>query len=393
MNYQVLYWRPQRLSRHWLWCSLIVSLLGLALVQQWTGDAVVTNADTLRRSAQSSADAMQHIGLLRSQRGHHGLSAHDPQDSHLIGPSMSQVTTKMGSLESKQTSVNANFAAVVTAWLIEAGVQPGDRIAIGASGSWPALNIAVYAAAETLQLRPTVVLSCGSSQYGANSPDMMWVDMERELFDAELISFRATAVSLGGLHDSAAGMTEASRGLMLAAVGRNQVPLLATESVSDSIRQRMDLYDRQGEGETYAAYLNVGGGSASIGGTQGQQSFGAGLHTSMPASGLVPDCVASRMLARGVPVIHVGDARGIAERYGLAIAPVVRPEVGTGNIYGGPQYRVWLVLAVMVLVWTVMVITIAPRWWQPLRKWVRRFRGPDQEPSETGLPVNVEWMV
>lgn len=100
-----------------------------------------------------------------------------------------------------------------------------NRVAIGASGSWPALNIAVYAAAETLQLRPTVVLSCGSSQYGANSPDMMWVDMERELFDAELISFRATAVSLGGLHDSAAGMAEASRGLMLAAIGRNQVPL------------------------------------------------------------------------------------------------------------------------------------------------------------------------
>ncbi|QEG43075.1 poly-gamma-glutamate system protein [Roseimaritima ulvae] len=391
MNYQVLYWRPQRLSRRWLWCSLIVSLLGLALVQQWTSDAVARNADTLRQSAQKAADAMQHIGAQQIARGHRGLAAHDPQDSHLIGPSMSQVTTKMGALESKQTSVNANFAAIVTAWLIEAGVQPGDRIAIGASGSWPALNIAVYAAAETLQLRPTVVLSCGSSQYGANAPEMMWVDMERELFDAQLISFRATAVSLGGLHDRAAGMTDDSRALLLAAIGRNQVPLLATDSIHDSIIQRMELYERRGEGETYAAYINVGGGSASIGGSAGQQSFTAGLHTALPAGGAVPDCVASRMLERGVPILHVGDARGIADRYGLAIAPTEPPEVGMGSVYGGPRYRVWLVLAVMSLVWAMMVLTIAPRWWQSL--WRRLPGSNDQKPTETGLPVNVQWMV
>ncbi len=393
MNYQVLYWRPRRLSRRWLWCSLIVSLVGLALVQQWTGNTVASNADTLRQAAQRSADAMQHIRSVRIRSGHRTLAAHDPQGSHLIGPSMSQVTTKMGSLESKQTSINPNFAAVVTAWLIEAGVQPGDRIAIGASGSWPAFNIAVYAAAETLQLRPTVVLSAGSSQYGANSPDMMWVDMERELFDAQLVSFRADAVSLGGLHDRAAGMTEESRGQLLAAIGRNRLPRLATESVSDSILQRMELYDRQGGGESFAAYINVGGGSASIGGSEGQQFFDPGLHVSLPANRLVPDCVASRMLSRGVPVIHVGDARAIAERYGMAIAPTVLPAVGTGSIFGGPQYRVWLVIAVMVLIWTVMVITIAPRWWQSLQQLLRRCGRASRSPTETGLPVNVEWMV
>jgi hypothetical protein len=155
----------------------------------------------------------------------------------------------------------------------------------------------------------------------------------------------------------------------------------------------MDLYDSQGGGEAYAAYINIGGGSASIGGTEGKQFYRPGVHGSMPASTFVPDCVATRMLSNGVPVIHVSDARGIAERYEFAIAPASRPAVGEGNIYGGPQYRVWLVLAVMVVIWSVLVLMIAPgRWQQCKRIWGRLNKRPSP-PSDATLPANVEWMV
>ena len=89
------------------------------------------------------------------------------------------MTSLPGHLGSKQTSINPNFAAVVVGMLKDAGVQEGDCVAVGCTGSFPAMNVAVYSALETLRARPIVICSAGSSQYGANTPDLLWIDMER----------------------------------------------------------------------------------------------------------------------------------------------------------------------------------------------------------------------
>ena len=55
--------------------------------------------------------------------------------------------TNTGSLEAKRTTLNPNWAAVVVQLLFDAGVERGGTIAIGVSGSFPALNLAAFSAA------------------------------------------------------------------------------------------------------------------------------------------------------------------------------------------------------------------------------------------------------
>ncbi|TWU49818.1 poly-gamma-glutamate system protein [Rubripirellula reticaptiva] len=393
--FQVMYWRPKKISRTWLWCSMFVSLAGMAAVEHWPKRTTSSDQETLLAAATDAQSSMQFIAEMQSERGHRVLSALDPQASHLIGPSMSMVTSKIGSLSSKQTSINPNFAAVVVRWLIDAGVKPGDRVAIGASGSWPALNIAVYSAIKAMDLRPTVILSAGSSQYGANSPDMMWVDMERELHSAGLTSIKAGAASLGGLHDRAAGMTPATRQLLLSAIERNSVELIESPTLAESIDQRMQRYDVQSNDNTYSAYINVGGSSASIGGTLGQEFYLPGVRSVGPENAgslaSVPDCVATRMLAKNVPVIHVGNAQKVAEQFGFPIAPAVMPSVGDGLVYAKTAHRMPLVASVMVLITFAMSWIVLPGW--PIRI-LRRIR-PTSTPQDlcpASIPAKLEWM-
>ncbi|MGB7326938.1 MAG: poly-gamma-glutamate system protein [Rubripirellula sp.] len=393
--FQVMYWRPKKISRTWLWCSMFVSLAGMAAVEHLPKRTTSGDQETLLAAATDAQSSMQFIAEMQTEKGHRVLSALDPQASHLIGPSMSMVTSKIGSLPSKQTSINPNFAAVVVRWLSDAGVKSGDRVAIGASGSWPALNIAVYSAVKTMNLRPTVILSAGSSQYGANSPDMMWVDMERELHSAGLTSIKASAASMGGLHDRAAGMTTVTRQLLLDAIERNSVELIESPTIAESIDQRMQRYDSKSHDKAYAAYINVGGSSASIGGTLGQEFYLPGVSSakSVNANSLadVPDCVATRMLARNVPVVHVGNAQKVAEDYEFPVAPVVMPNVGEGLVYGKTVYRIPLVASVMVLITFAMSWIVLPGW--PIRVW-RAIRpiSTAQDICPTSIPANLEWM-
>ena len=126
----------------------------------------------------------------------------DTNDTGLIGVEYTDITTTLGSLAAKRTSTNPAFAAVVVDMLDRAGVRRGDAVAVSFSGSFPALNIAVLSAARALDLRPVIISSVGSSTYGANQPEMTWLDMERVLAEAGLFPYRSIAASLGGIAGS-----------------------------------------------------------------------------------------------------------------------------------------------------------------------------------------------
>jgi poly-gamma-glutamate system protein len=54
------------------------------------------------------------------------LSAEDNYHSGMIGDRYTVITTTLGNLQSKKTSVNPNFAAVIIDMFKEAGIKPGD---------------------------------------------------------------------------------------------------------------------------------------------------------------------------------------------------------------------------------------------------------------------------
>lgn len=130
----------------------------------------------------------------------------------------------------------------------------------------------------------------------------------------------------------------------------------------DRVRERMRVYYEKAGDRPIKAYVNVGGGTVSVGTKVGKRKFVPGVN-SRPPKGIedMPPSVLGAFLETGVPGIHVTQIIDLAEDYGLEIAPHVIPEVGTGDIFQKRQPNRWLagiVLALILL--SLFVIARAP---------------------------------
>jgi len=345
-----IYWRPKKISRTVLIVLAILSLAGLATVELVQTTTRQPKYRQKMRAAKAAKAAFDAIKAERIARGHVLDVAIDPAQSGLVGIAMSEVTTNSGHLGAKRTSVNPNFAAVAVHLLDRAGVEEGDSVAVGLSGSFPALNICVLAALEAMKVRPVVISSASASQWGANIPDLLWIDMERILSEKRNLSTLSIAASVGGVEDRGIGMSKAGRALISDAIeGRNKLPRIAARNYDDSLEQRMMLYDEWAEDERYAAYINVGGGATSVGTGVGKKLFKPGLNRSPPKGGPPVDSVMMRFADQGIPVLHFVQINTLAERYGMPVEPDEIPPVGESRVFVKEEYNRWLAAGILAL--------------------------------------------
>jgi len=218
------------------------------------------------------------------------------------------------------------------------------------------MNVALCAAIETMELEPIVIASAASSQYGANLPNLLWLDMERLLHERGVISFRSSAASIGGYEDRGLGMSASSREWMRGAIARNGLELLEAESFGASLEQRMEIYQRQAGDQPIKAYVNIGGGTVSTGRALGKKLFTPGLNVALPPQAEQIDSVMTRFARQGVPIVHLVGITPLAREYGFPLPPERRPEVGTGSIYVRKAYNRWLAgIALVMIVGAVRV--------------------------------------
>jgi len=381
-----VYWRPQKISKLALFVMGLIAVGGTMALEAFPVHKATAGQQVKLVAAQLAQRGMQAVRTARLAQGQTFDHKFDPAQSGMVGEAMSPVTSLPAHLDAKQTSVNPNFAAAVVEMLHEANVAKGQVVAVGYTGSFPAFNVAVCAALEAIGAEPIIIHSAASSQFGANAPDMMWLDMEHLLKDQGIISFRSTAATLGGFGDRARGMSEESQALLRASLDRNNVPLLPVDSLSSSITQRMDFYADASAGRPIGAYINVGGGAASIRGSEGRSAFGAGLTQKSLDTEVDLDSVATRFAAQGVPVIHMGNAIELAERFGLPVAPSEMPAVGTGTIFSASHPSRLLAAALLL---TILGIVHAYVWTDLWTRWKSQLRGfllPNSR-SEEGLQV------
>lgn len=345
-----VYWRPKAVSRSVVLLLSLLSLLGLAAVELLQTNVRQPNYEQKLAAARLAAQAMELLKEERLTRGHVIDPDLDPANSGMIGDLMTLTTTVPGNLPAKQTSLNPNFAAVIVELLKQAGLQPGDSVAVGCSGSFPALNVSVCAALETLELKPIIISSAGASQFGANFPDFLWIDMERNLFEQGLISFRSDACSIGGYEDLGTGMTDQARDLVLSAIDRNQLQLIKAAEMVEAIDERMRIYRERAKGQTIKAYINVGGGLISVGGTEGKKVYRPGLNLQAPRGALQVDCVMTRFMRQGTPAINLVQVNELAEQYELPLAPDSLPPIGEGSAFVKREYNRWLAGGILVLI-------------------------------------------
>ena len=358
-----LYWRPGKVSRSVLLVVSALSLVGVVAVDRLRTRREQPHHDDKLAAARLALRGLQAIKAERISLGLPLNSDVDPGQTGLIGLPMTAVTSNTGHLDAKQTSVNPNFAAVILHMLKRARVKPGQQVALGVSGSFPALNVAAYAAVRQLGLKPVIVASASGSQFGANLPGLTWIEMEAALQRRGVFPYRAVAASLGGIHDRAVGMSDEGKKTLQDAIHKAGLRLIQPASLADSVDQRMKIFaDAAGAAGSYAAYINVGGGTASVGTSLGKHLFRPGLNRAAPRGSGVPDSVMLRFARQGVPVIHLTSIDKLARRYGLTLQPRVMPKAGEGQVFYRQEYNRWLASGVLLTILVVLFAFVRSDW-------------------------------
>lgn len=346
-----LYWRPRSVSRNVLLLLALLAIFGFVAVEYFKVNAQQPYYQEKLNATVLAKNCMETIKQKRLTLGHEIDYDLDPADSGMIGALMTPVTTVAGHLGAKQTSVNPNWAAVLVDMLRRAGVKEGDLVAVGCSGSFPALNTAVYSALATIKARPVIIASAGASQFGANFPDLLWIDMERLLYEEGLIPFKSIACSIGGYEDLGLGMTEEARRLIIESIrNKDGLTLISADTPNAAIEERMDIYDEHAHGGKFRAYINVGGGTISVGGQLGKRKYRPGLNLSAPFGATRIDSIMTRFMNEGAPVIHLTQIEELALDYELPIASEVSIAPGEGNVFYKRTYNRWLALAVLLAI-------------------------------------------
>jgi len=302
---------------------------------------------------------------LKSQRLDKGVfidAINDPNQTALIGQEYTLITTDRGEINAKLSSTNPNFAAVVVQLLKDAGVEKNDYVAVAFTGSFPGINISVMAAIETLQLNPVIITSVGASNFGANDPAFTWLDMETMLYNAGVFQSKSIAASIGGGNDAGRGLSPEGRDLILKAIERNQCLLIHEKHLENSISRRLDIYDSIRGNQPIKAYINVGGGIASLGNSINGKLIPAGLTQYLPMRNYPVRGVVIEMGRNKVPVIHLLNINNLLAKYDLPSNPVPMPEPGDGGIFSEKRYNlITASVATLILVIVILLVFIAER--------------------------------
>ncbi len=362
-----IYWRPKVISRNVL---LVIALLSVA-----AGIAVeslkVKNKQEFyedkSRAAKIMDSAMAELKRMRQTLPGYPIDPdNDPTLSGLVGVASSIITSNLGYLNAKQITINPNWAAIVVHSLRKGGVAKGDVVAVGMSGSFPALNLAVLAACKALELEPIIITSAAGSNWGANIPGFSWLEMEAHLLKTGVFPYRSVAASLGGIKDRGLGMDKQGKTLLRKLIEETQgIPFLSAMDMTLAIQERMSTYERYAGDRPIRAYINIGGGTVSLGTRVGKHLFNPVLNRKMPPEAADVDSVMTRFAAAGVPVIHLTSVKELASKFGLPLVVTVMPPVGHGEIFEKLEYNLPLtggLLAVLVIaLWLFIRMNLGQR--------------------------------
>jgi poly-gamma-glutamate system protein len=335
-------------------------------------------------AAQLAKSAASSIKEFRLEKGVFIDEVNDPNQTALIGQEYTQITTDRGYIEAKLSSTNPNFAAVIVQLLKDAEVEEGDNIAVAMTGSFPALNIATLAALETLKLNPIVITSVGSSNWGANDPHFTWLDMENLLYKANIFHTRSVAASIGGGSDVGRGLSPQGRELISEAIERNKIEFIHEKHIEESIAKRMEIYEEHSKGKPIKAFINIGGGIASLGNTINGKIIPAGLTPFLPMKNFPVRGVIIQMGQQKIPIIHLLNISQLLSKYGLPESPVPLPDPGTGEIFVQKKYNLIVTsIATIILIVIVVVVYFSEQKHQRLGKDPIPFTKSQKEKQDT----------
>ena len=305
--------------------ACVILMFGEVRVRNECRDVQIKAAVRMRRCIDSLSTATRPV---------HNL---DPNKTNLIGVEYSPITTTIGELIAKRTSTNPDFSALIVRYLSDIGVKSGDAVAIGCSGSFPALSIAAICACEIMGLETRVIASVAASGYGANRPEFTYLDMEKYLFDKGCISSRTIAASFGGAGDVAYDLQDEGRELLKYTIARHGVIFINEPDRKRNMALRERLYLQDGK---LKVFINIGGGVVNIGSYDVARELAPGINRGRQFG----QSMSAVFLNNGIPVIHMLNIETLARENGLAIDPVPLPRPGISDVYYDVRVRTGTIL-------------------------------------------------
>ena len=286
------------------------------------------------------------------------IEEQDINNTALLGPEYSALATTLGDADAKRTILNPNMAALVVKYLEESGLKEGDVVAIGCSGSFPGLALASFCACTAMGLEARIIVSFGSSFYGATRPDFSMPLITYLLLDNGYIEGKLLAISPGSENDYGVGafeglLFENTRQTMLDKAfelsQKSGCEFIDLANLKESINRRLELYG------DVDLFINIGGASVNTGTSSQALELSSGLVTtakSIPLDetrGLVFE-----YLDKGIPVINLLNIKTMVLDNGLPFDPVPLPQVGEGDVYYLKKVSVAIVVLAFLFILTVL---------------------------------------
>ncbi len=288
---------------------------------------------TMMRASQIMARATEVLQNARSDLGIEIDGKNDPNRTGFIGVESSSITTSVGQLEAKRTTTNPNFAGLAVLLLHRAGIRPGGTIAIGASGSFPALIVAALSAATAMQVKALLIPSLGASQWGANRADFHWGIMQQILQSRSLLDFETVAISMGGDQDMGKRLPPEGRRLLLGALNSSPWTIIQEPRLAANVLTRIQLFREAAGDSSIQAYVNIGGSWSNLGTDSLILNVKPGLTRIRRIPPPEKQGMVFAMAGSGVPILHFLYIKGLTSEYTLPWDPIPLPKAGSGRMY------------------------------------------------------------
>ncbi|MBQ4537977.1 MAG: poly-gamma-glutamate system protein [Oscillospiraceae bacterium] len=305
-------------------------------------------------AAERTARCFEAIRSYRTELGME-LAPEDVRKTGMIGEEFTDITTSVGSIESKRTAADPDMSALFVRMLTEAGLKAGDRVGAGFSGSFPSLNIALICACDAMGIDITYISSIGASFYGANHPDLTFPDMAHRLYLDGLISTDSSLVTPGGDYDNGKGVFDEEAFIpIIARIKDYGIPVMREENYQQNLANRRAVYD-EAEIDCFVA---VGGNISSTGLDESALSLGQGLlKQNIPVGGLNKHSgLVQYYLAQGLPVINMLNLRQIVADYSMPFDPPVQLSPGESPAYWTVSYPKLPIAAAFIAVFAILTV-------------------------------------
>lgn len=256
--------------------------------------------------------AQLHLVQWRQQQGFAPQVDTDPWQYGLVGVEWSPITTTLGDLSAKRTASNPVWAIQLSRWFQELELKPGDPVAIFSSGSFPGLVLNALVAVETMGLEPLLIVSLGSSTWGANHMDCPWPVIASELRRKGFIRHRADFYTLGGGIEMGHGLSPEGLALLQSAATKADVKLLTALNLSEMISRKTELLKKYSP----KLFINIGGSHANLGDDDKILNLPPGLVTSSEATS-AGNGVIGHAIRNNIPVIHMLNLKALSRKLGI----------------------------------------------------------------------------